>query len=76
MKVESVGLNLVIQLVGKVFVTVYFVTCVAVTATRDGPLPLWRGVWSAHEYWHCVILLLHLTQLYAIMSHYGTWTYW
>lgn len=76
MKMQDARLNLFIQLWGKLFVPWYFVTCVAVDATRRGPLPLWHGVWEGHEYWHCFILLLHLTQLYALMRHYGTWTYW
>jgi len=26
------------------------------------------GVWSAHENWHCAILMLHLTELYALIQ--------
>lgn len=74
LRVATDRLNLFIQLLGKVFVPGYFVKCVAVDASSKGPLPLWPGVWSAHENWHCVILCLHLTQLYALMTHYGTWT--
>ena len=64
--VRSVPLNVLLQLVGKIFVPGYFVLCVAVDATRKGPLPLWPGVWSAHENWHVVILILHVMQFYAI----------
>jgi predicted membrane channel-forming protein YqfA (hemolysin III family) len=64
--VRSVPLNVCLQLVGKIFVPGYFVRCVAVDATRKGPLPLWPGVWSAHENWHVVILILHVMQFYAI----------
>jgi len=64
--VRSVPLNVSLQLVGKIFVPGYFVRCVAVDATRKGPLPLWPGVWSAHENWHVVILILHVMQFYAI----------
>ena len=64
--VRRASLNLALQLVGKAFVPGYFVTCVAVDATRRGPLPLWPGVWSAHENWHVVILILHVMQFYAI----------
>ena len=64
--VRSVPFNVLLQLVGKIFVPGYFVLCVAVDATRKGPLPLWPGVWSAHENWHVVILILHVMQFYAI----------
>jgi hypothetical protein len=64
--VRRASLNLALQLVGKAFVPGYFVLCVAVDATRRGPLPLWPGVWSAHENWHVVILILHVMQFYAI----------
>jgi predicted membrane channel-forming protein YqfA (hemolysin III family) len=64
--VRSVPLNVALQVVGKIFVPGYFVLCVAVDATRKGPLPLWPGVWSAHENWHVVILILHVMQFYAI----------
>ena len=72
-KIGDVRLNLFIQILGKIFVPWYFVKCVAVDATKKGPLPLWRGVWEGHEYWHCFILLLHLAQLYALTTHHGTW---
>ena len=66
--VRSRALNLALQLLGKGFVPGYFVLCVAVDATRRGPLPLWPGVWSAHENWHVVILVLHIMQFYAISA--------
>ena len=51
----------------------YFVKCVAVDASSRGPLPLWPGLWSAHENWHCVVFVLHVIQLYALVTHHGTW---
>ena len=66
-------LNLAVQLLGKAFVPGYFVKCVAVDASSRGPLPLWPGVWSAHENWHCVVFLLHVMQLYALTTHHGMW---
>ena len=64
--VRGALLRVALQVVGKMFVPGYFVLCVAVDATRRGPLPLWPGVWSAHENWHVVILILHVMQFYAI----------
>ena len=64
--VRGALLRVALQVIGKIFVPGYFVLCVAVDATRRGPLPLWPGVWSAHENWHVVILILHVMQFYAI----------
>ncbi|EEH56347.1 uncharacterized protein MICPUCDRAFT_69600 [Micromonas pusilla CCMP1545] len=67
-------LNVFIQILGKALVPGYFLRCVAVDAKigrRGWPLPTWDGVWSAHENWHCAILLLHCTQLYAMSRHVG-----
>jgi len=68
-RIDSFALNAAIQAVGKVFVPLYFIRYAAVDATRKGPLPVWPGVWSAHENWHCIIFALHLTQLYALRDH-------
>lgn len=73
--VRDAWVNAFIQVLGKVIVPWYFVTCVAVDAKSKSPLPLWPGVWSAHEYWHTFILVLHLVQFYALGTHYGTWTW-
>ena len=72
-RIEDRRLNLAIQLLGKAFVPGYFVKCVAVDASSRGPLPLWPGLWSAHENWHCVVFMLHVIQLYALVTHHGTW---
>lgn len=63
-------LNVVLQLLGRVFVPWYFLRCVAVDAGGRGWLPLWDGVWSAHENWHCAILVLHCLQLHAVSTYH------
>ena len=66
-------LNVALQLLGRVFVPWYFLRCVAVDAGGKGWLPLWDGVWSPHENWHCAILVLHCLQLHAVsIRHDGT----
>ena len=66
-------LNVALQLLGRVFVPWYFLRCVAVDAGGRGWLPLWDGVWSPHENWHCAILVLHCLQLHAVsIRHDGT----
>ena len=66
-------LNAALQLLGRVFVPWYFLRCVAVDAGGKGWLPLWDGVWSPHENWHCAILVLHCLQLHAVsIRHDGT----
>lgn len=63
-------LNAALQLLGRVFVPWYFLRCVAVDAGGKGWLPLWDGVWSPHENWHCAILVLHCLQLHAVSIHH------
>jgi len=63
-------LNAALQLLGRVFVPWYFLRCVAVDAGGRGWLPLWDGVWSPHENWHCAILVLHCLQLHAVSIHH------
>ena len=63
-------LNAALQLLGRVFVPWYFLRCVAVDAGGKGWLPLWDGVWSAHENWHCAILVLHCLQLHAVSTYH------
>eukprot|EP00230_Micromonas_polaris_P011296 CAMPEP_0197122608 /NCGR_PEP_ID=MMETSP1390-20130617/5089_1 /TAXON_ID=38833 /ORGANISM="Micromonas sp., Strain CCMP2099" /LENGTH=318 /DNA_ID=CAMNT_0042564595 /DNA_START=32 /DNA_END=985 /DNA_ORIENTATION=- len=68
--ISSWRLNLLVQILGKLFVPTYFVFCVAVDSSSDfRPLPTKAKVWEAHENWHVVILVLHLLQFYAVSTH-------
>jgi len=74
--VESVSIadwrvNLASQLLGKAFVPWYFLRCVAVDSSAKGPLPIWPGVWSAHENWHVAVFVLHCVQLFALVTARG-----
>ena len=64
-------LNVFIQILGKALVPGYFLRCVAVDSSAKGPLPIWPGVWSAHENWHVAVFVLHCVQLYALVTARG-----
>lgn len=75
--------NLVTQLLGKLFVPLYFGFCVRVDANAGNfqLLPVVPKIWEAHENWHVGIFLLHLTQFYAISMQVhglgeGVWKDW
>lgn len=55
-----------------VLAVAYFRIYGAFDAKKVGPLPVWSGVWSPHEWYHLMVLTIHLAELnemYVVEAH-------
>ena len=62
--------NVIIQFLSKFLSPFYFVYCTRMDCKRKSPMTI-PGLWCAHENWHLMIFLNHLTQLYAMLRLVG-----